>query len=86
MEWLLIVVLFVIIFFIAKKYDSEIKMLNKMVELNRSAIDENSKHIKSEQKKRGAKSKEVKPAKNKTVKTVKKSATKKRPAKTAAKA
>ncbi|MDR2099731.1 MAG: hypothetical protein LBP40_02735 [Campylobacteraceae bacterium] len=54
MEWLIIIILVVVIFFITKKYDNEIKMLNKMIELNRGAIDE-SKKVKTEQKKNPAK-------------------------------
>ncbi|MDR0762751.1 MAG: hypothetical protein LBF13_06855 [Campylobacteraceae bacterium] len=41
MEWLIIVILVIAIFFITKKYDNEIKMLNNMIELNRNAIDKN---------------------------------------------
>ncbi|MDR0666809.1 MAG: hypothetical protein LBF71_05280 [Campylobacteraceae bacterium] len=65
MEWLAIIVLLAFIFYISKKYDNEIKMLNKMIELNRGIIDENSKNIKSEQKKRSEK---IKPEKSKTIK------------------
>ncbi|MDR1007628.1 MAG: hypothetical protein LBL65_03585 [Campylobacteraceae bacterium] len=44
MEWLIVVILIIAIFFITRKYDSEIKMLNSMIELNRNAIDENIKN------------------------------------------
>jgi hypothetical protein len=72
MEWLAIIALLAFIFYIAKKYDNEIKMLNKMIELNRGIIDENTKNIKAEQKKRNIKtvSEKTKPEKNKTSKKI----------------
>ncbi|MDR1976894.1 MAG: hypothetical protein LBQ18_07895 [Campylobacteraceae bacterium] len=79
MEWLIIVVLVVAIFFITKKYDSEIKMLGNMIEINRNAIDENSKVINLETKKRGAKKSDTEGVKKRVAKksTAKKSPVKK---------
>jgi Sec-independent protein translocase protein TatA len=81
MEWIIVIALVIVIFFITKRYDNEIKMLNNMIELNRNAIDENT-AVKPKTKKPAAK-KSIKETVGEKKRTTKKSTAKKSPAKKA---